>query len=389
MYSKSLVSIVKGKDPIEITKKSVDLIGGINKFIRKKDSILIKPNLVVPLPTETGVTTNPLVIKAIIELCKENGNEKIVVGDSPFFPFSARNCFKATRLIEIIEELNVEMAYFDEEKYTPVDNPNAKIFKKINLPESIIKCDSIISIPRLKCHSQTLVSLSIKNQIGVLSPEDKKLFHRDDLHQKIIDCNLGLQKKLKLAVMDATFGLEGQGPTFGNPVKMELVLASNDFLALDRVSCEVMDHDVNSIPHLLLASRNNLGKINSEEIKIIGEKFEDVRMKLKKASQDIIGVFPNVHVHVGAACKIGCHAWARVAIDSLIKKGELDKCGDISFIMGMKASITNELIGKVFVIGDCASEFQEKGTFIAGCPPFMTYKVIPEQVMKSKDDEKK
>ncbi len=389
MNSNSLVSIVNGKDTIQITKKSIELIGGIKKFIRKKDSVLIKPNLVVPLPTETGVTTNPLVIKAVIELCKENGNQKIVVGDSPFFPFSARNCFNSTGLTEILEELNVEIACFDEEQYTPVDNPKGKIFKILNLPESIINCNSIISIPRLKCHSQTFISFSIKNQIGILSPEDKKLFHREDLHQKIIDCNLGLEKKLKLAVMDASYGLEGQGPTFGNPVKMDLVLASNDFLALDRISCEIIDHDIYTIPHLLLASKYYFGKINLDEITIVGDNIDRVRRSFKKASQDLIGIYPNIYVHVGAACKIGCFAWARVAIDSLKKKGILDKYGEISFIIGKSASIPDELRGNIFVIGDCASEFQEKGTYIPGCPPFMTYKIIPEQIIKQNGDEEK
>ncbi len=382
MKSKSLVSIVKGQDPIIITQKAINLLRGINKFIKKSDKVVIKPNLVVPLPNETGVTTSPLVVKAIIELLKKNGNEKITVGDSPFFPFNARDCFERTRMREIIEDNNVDIAYFDEEEYISLDNPQGKLLKKINLPKSIVDCDAIISVAKMKCHSQTLVSLSIKNQIGILSPNDKQIFHRDDLHQKIIDFFIALRSKLKLAVMDAIIALEGQGPTYGNPVDLNLVLASQDFLALDSVCCEIMDIEMNSIAHLRLAVQEDLGKYNSNNIEIHGEKIDEVKHPFVKASQELIGVYPNVHVYVGGACKIGCFAWGRVAIDSLVKKEELDKYGDISIIMGVDPSVPEKLIGTVFVIGDCAKKYQDKGIFIPGCPPFMTYKEVRDNLMK-------
>ncbi|MHA1299993.1 MAG: DUF362 domain-containing protein, partial [Candidatus Helarchaeota archaeon] len=318
----------------------------------------------------------------IIELLKENGNKDIFVGDSPFFPFSAKNCFKITKMQKIIEDTGVNAVYFDEEEYIPVKNPQGKILNQINLPKSIVNCDAIISVPKLKCHSQTFVSLSIKNQIGVFSPEDKKIFHRDDLHQKIVDINLALKNKLKLAVMDGIYALEGQGPTYGDPVKLNLVLVSSDFLALDVVACNVMEHDANSIAHLRLASQENIGEFDLKNIKVLGEKIENVQYPFVKASQDLIGVYPNVHCHVGGTCRIGCFAWGRVAIDSLVKKGELDKCGEISIIMGKNPPIPDKLKGTVFVIGDCANSHKAKGTFIPGCPPFMTYKIIRENLMK-------
>ncbi|NVM03383.1 MAG: DUF362 domain-containing protein [Candidatus Helarchaeota archaeon] len=382
MKSKSLVSIVKGEDPIISTKKAINLLGGINKIIKKDDKILIKPNLVVPLPNETGVTTSPLVVKAIIELLKQNGNEKITVGDSPFFPFKAKDCFERTGMKEIIKDMDTEIAYFDEEEYISVENSQGKLLKEINLPKSIVNCDAIISVPKMKCHSQTKVSLSLKNQIGVLSPKDKQIFHRDDLHQKIIDCFVALRNKLKLSVMDALVSLEGQGPTYGNPVKLDLVLASQDFLALDSVSCEIMDHKLMEVAYLRLAAQEKLGEFDIGNIEILGEKIQDIKHPFIKASQELIGVYPNVHVYVGGACKIGCFAWGRVAIDSLVKKGELDKYGDISIIMGIDPHIPEKLIGTVFVIGDCAKKYQDKGIFIPGCPPFMTYKEVRENLMK-------
>ncbi|MHA1377423.1 MAG: DUF362 domain-containing protein [Candidatus Helarchaeota archaeon] len=382
MSEKIKVSIVKGTDSIVIAKKAINLLGGINRFIKKDDKVLIKPNLVVPLTSKTGVTTSPEVVKAIIELLKENGNQNITVGEAPFFPFSAKNSFKISKMQEIIEETGVNMAFFDEEEYSTVDNPQGKIFSKIHLPKSILECDAIISVPKLKCHSQTFVSLSLKNQIGIFSPEDKKIFHRDDLHQKIIDINLALKNKLKLAVMDGIYALEGQGPTYGDPVNLNIILASNDFLALDVVACEIMEHDAHSIAHLRLASQENIGESDLKNIKILGEKIENVQHPFVKASQDLIGVYPNVHCYVGGVCRIGCFAWARVAIDSLVKKGELEKCGEISIIMGKNPPIPEKLKGTVFVIGDCAKSYRNEGTFILGCPPFMTYKIVRDNLLK-------
>ena len=93
------VSIAKEKIPEECVRKSINLLGGIKKFVQSGEKVLLKPNLVVPLKTETGVTTNPAVIRTLIDLCYESKAEKVYVGDSPFFPFNQKSTFSLSVML--------------------------------------------------------------------------------------------------------------------------------------------------------------------------------------------------------------------------------------------------------------------------------------------------
>ncbi len=366
----SQVSIVKEKDPLQCVRKVIDFMGGIKQFIHPDEKILLKPNLVVPLKTETGVTTNPLVIQALIELCYKAGAEKVFVGDSPFFPFQARKCFEVTGMKDIVLNAGGEPLYLDEVKFTELKSESAVILKKARFPSIIREIDCLISVPRLKTHNQTIVSLALKNQHGLVPPEDKMLYHKDDIHQKLIDINHLLRHKLRFALIDGTYALEGQGPTLGKPLKLDLCLASNDLVALDSIATTLMGFSPHDITHLRLAALQGLGEIHLENIKVIGTPLNSVSRQFLKPSTEIIGIASNVHVYAGGACRPGCFAWARVGLDGLLKRGEIEKYGDISIIIGKNPPVPPQLQGHVFIVGDCAAEYKDRGMFFPGCPPF-------------------
>ncbi|MDD1777766.1 MAG: DUF362 domain-containing protein [Candidatus Helarchaeota archaeon] len=366
----SIVSIVQDNDPRQCVAKAIDLLGGIQNFVHADESILVKPNLVVPLKTETGVVTNPAVIQSLVERCYHAGAKKVYVGDSPFFPFKARYCFKATGMKDAVIEAGGEVLYFDEGPYTELSAKEAVILPKIRIPQKIETIDGIITVPRLKTHNQTVVSLSLKNQHGLVPPEDKMLYHKDDLHQKLIDINHIIKPKLRLALIDGTFALEGQGPTFGKPLALNLCLASRDFVAVDSVATTLMGFSPRDITHLRLAALQGLGEIDLSKIQMVGTPLKNVSRQFLCPSAEIIGIAPNVHVYAGGACRPGCFAWARVALDSLLKRDEIDKYGDLTFIIGKNPTVPPNLTGQVFVVGDCAAEYKDKGKFFPGCPPF-------------------
>ena len=371
----SIVSIVQNNDPRQCAKKAIDLLGGIQNFVHSDESILLKPNLVVPLKTETGVVTNPAVIQALVESCYRAGAKKVYVGDSPFFPFKARNCFEATGMKDAVIQAGGEVLYFDEEPYAELASKEAVILPKIRVPRKLEKIDGIITVPRLKTHNQTIVSLSLKNQHGLVSPEDKMLYHKDDLHQKLIDINHIIKPKLRLALIDGTFALEGQGPTLGKPLALNLCLASRDFVAVDSVATTLMGFSPYDITHIRLAALQGLGEIDISKIKIVGTPLKKVSRQFLTPSTEIIGIAPNVHVYAGGACRPGCFAWARVALDGLLKRNEIDKYGDLTFIIGKNPTVPPTLKGRVFIVGDCAAEYKDKGLFFPGCPPFQIWEL--------------
>jgi len=377
-----VVSIVQDNEPFQCVKKSLDLLGGINTFVHAGESVLLKPNLVVPLKTETGVVTNPAVIRVLIDLCYSVNVEKVYVGDSPFFPFKARQCFEVTGMKDAVLEAGGEVLYFDEEPYTEITSKDAVILPKIRIPRKILDIDGFITVPRLKTHNQTFVSLALKNQHGLVPPEDKMLYHKDDLHQKLIDINHAIKHKLRLALIDGTYALEGQGPTLGTPLTLDLCLASRDLVAVDSVATTLMGFSPADIAHIRLAALQGLGEMDITKIEIVGTPLESVSKQFLKPSTEIIGIAPNVHVCAGGACSPGCWAWARVALDGLLKRGEIDKYGDLTFIIGKNPSVPRKLKGQVFVVGDCAAEYKDKGMFFAGCPPFAIWEL--RKILKEK-----
>lgn len=378
----STIAIVEEQDPAKCVQKTMDLLGGINQFVQSGEKILLKPNLVVPLKTETGVTTNPKVIASLIGLCYSAGVEKVYVGDSPFFPFKARKSFEVSGMKDAVLAADGELIYFDEEPYVELKSNDARIVPKIRVPKKFLQMDGMITVPRLKTHNQTIVSLSLKNQHGLVPPEDKKLYHKDDLHQKLIDINHIIKDKLRFGFIDGTYALEGQGPTMGKPLTLNICLAGSDLVALDSVATKLMGIKPSDVTHIRLAAIQGFGQIDLAKIKIVGVPIESVSREFIKPSSEIIGLARNIHVFAGGACRPGCFAWTRVGLDRLIKRNELQKYGELTFIIGKNPTIPDELKGHIFVIGECAAEHKDKGMFFEGCPAFDIWRL--REILKEK-----
>jgi uncharacterized protein (DUF362 family) len=358
----------------EAVRKSIELVGGIEKYVKKGDRVFIKPNAVVPLPSSTGVVTSPDVIKALVKIAFDAGAERVIVGDSPFLPYKSREVLTKIGIVEAARGAGAEISYLDEEPYKEVEAPNAKIMKRVLLPRSFLDCNVFITAPKMKTHNQTFVSLSIKNQHGLLRAEDKRLMHRDDIHQKIVDIT-GVAKPA-LIVVDGTTALEGQGPTYGSPVEMNLILAGTNVVSTDAVGCSLMGFEPESVTSVRLAQIQGLGTLDLNQIAIKGENMNSVRANFRKPSTEVVGMFPHVNVYVGGPCQSGCYAWTRVGLDGMKKHGVLDRINeDINVIMGVSPTIPEKLQGTTFIIGDCAEKHKDKGIFIPGCPPFDTWKM--------------
>ncbi|MEM2144544.1 MAG: DUF362 domain-containing protein [Candidatus Jordarchaeaceae archaeon] len=363
-----VVSIVKSDTASEAVRKAVDIIGGIQKIVKKGDKVFIKPNLVVPLTKEAGATTDPEVVRAIIQLVKQAGASQIKVGDAPFFFYKARRAFEVTGVQKVVEEEGVEAVYLDEGEYLEVKTPKAKLMSTVKLPKDLLDCNKFITVPKLKTHIMCRVSLAIKNQIGLLSPEEKQIYHRTDIHQKVVDVTLAT--KPALAIIDGLTAFEGQGPTYGDAVNMKVVLAGTDLVSVDSVASSIMGFEPSEIPHIRLAALSGLGEMDLKKIEIRGLSISDVQRNFKRPSADIMGIYPNVEVHVGCACYEGCLAWTRVELDRLRKHGLIEKVGKINIIIGKDTKVAEKLEGRTYIVGDCAEEHKSKGIFVSGCPAF-------------------
>jgi len=272
----SVVSIQKANEYKKITvskaiKKAIDDLGGINKFVKRGNSVLLKPNLLSAKSPETAATTHPSVVEAVGELVKDCG-AKVFIGDSPAIG-NWGNIIQTTGMTKIAQRLGAKLIHFD----TPVQAQKNKIhrFKFLEITKEALKADVMINLPKLKTHTQMYLTLGVKNLFGCVVGKKKAQRHMEagkdsrQFARMLVEIYGSISPAL--TIMDGIVGMEGNGPGSGPPKSIGLILASTDAVALDRIVCEILGAKKEKL--LTLAAAKELGYGNTElkYIQTIGE----------------------------------------------------------------------------------------------------------------------
>jgi uncharacterized protein (DUF362 family) len=272
----SKVALVKGERGKEPVFKALDLID-FKTALEGYDKVLIKVNFIVEKTWETGATTDPIVVEAIIEKLKEMP-VKIIVVESDATMTNADKAFEKTGMKEMCERNGVEhlnLRYVEDK--VKINVPKEEVLGTITVPR-IVKDSAIISAAKLKTHMSTSVTLGMKNMFGLLPDKFKAKYHARGIGKVIVDINSVI--KPVLTVIDGFVGMEGRGPVDGTPVQMNLIIASKDVVAADSTGCRVMGIDPHSVAHIRRAQDKGLGNI--DEVEVLGEKIEDVAKVFKR-----------------------------------------------------------------------------------------------------------
>jgi len=270
-------------------ESSLAPLGGLESIIKEGDRVLIKLNLLSSRPPEAAVTTHPAVVRAVVQMGQEIG-ATVIVGDSPGGGSSAssyKSLLQKTGIQEVVDETGCECVRFDEATID-VSSNKAKIFKKLTLAKVITEADVVIGLPKLKTHSLTYYTGAVKLLYGYIPGMSKPEYH---LHTAR-DVNLfaGLLLDLHemytptINIMDAIVGMEGAGPSNGNPRKIGLILASKSCTAIDYVAVTIAGFDPMMVPTVKIANERGIGPNSLTEITIFGEKLEPLIMKDFKKS---------------------------------------------------------------------------------------------------------
>jgi uncharacterized protein (DUF362 family)/Pyruvate/2-oxoacid:ferredoxin oxidoreductase delta subunit len=275
----SKVSIVKCKDynskkVIDSVFRAVGLLGGIETFAKQGDNVLIKPNLLSARVPEEAVTTHPELVRAAIRLVKGVGATPLV-GDSPgtFFTIKDVNhVYEKTGIKRIAEEEGVELVRFDK----------SRIINDYPIAEVALNVSSIISLPKLKTHALTVMTGAIKNTFGLVPGHFKVECHRNKPKPKnFVKVILDVFQitKPRLSIMDGVLAMEGDGPGAGNPKEVGLILASPDAVSLDAVISKLVG--LPSFKDLIIneARQRGAGEADINNIEILGEAIEDIKIK--------------------------------------------------------------------------------------------------------------
>jgi len=158
---------------------------------------------------------------------------------------------------------------FKKDKQIPIDIPYGKVLRRVLVAETVKKVNYIINLPILKVHSQTTVTIGMKNLKGCIADKEKSRFHRLNLHQCIADLNTVLIPDL--TIVDATL-CSFNWELGGMPVRLNTILAGRNTLATDIVAASMLGYRGDEVAHLRLAAQAHLGPTNIEEIDIISSK---------------------------------------------------------------------------------------------------------------------
>ncbi len=267
MTKKSVVSSVKvgpGKDPqlvFNAVRRAMELAHW-QKYVRGKN-IVLKVNVVWD-KLYPSCTTTPMVMEGVIKVLRQkipNVKITIVDTDTPGI-MHAHNSFENLGINKMVQKYGIKTINLTNTQFRRV-NLKGEILKDFKVSKVLLNADTIITMPVMKTHSLSTVSLSLKNQWGCIHD----LRHNLHLHlaKAIGDVNKFYKKKVSFVVMDALFGMEGKGPKNGRPVKVGFIFASHDRVALDTLATTSMSFDPKKVEHIMHCEKLGIGttKYNS------------------------------------------------------------------------------------------------------------------------------
>ena len=259
-------------------KRLLDALGGVSHFVTPGENVLIKPNLLAGEEPHKAVTTHPTVVAAMVRLVKESGGIPLI-GDSPCIArFEA--VAVSTGMADIAARYNARLV--DLATGTHISVTGGAILKRVTVAREALDADGIISISKLKTHNFTLFTGAVKNIFGVVPGLIKADYHLqmpqvEDFSKMLLDVYRAVPARLH--VMDAIWGMEGdKGPRSGNPRRVGLLIAGTDGVAVDAVATAIVGIEPDSVPTTRIGHAEHRGVGKIEEIRIVGDPFEEVRV---------------------------------------------------------------------------------------------------------------
>ncbi len=266
----SKVAVVKGERGVEPVYRALNLIP-YKEALEQWDTVLVKVNLITSHTYETGITTDPIVVKAIIKMVKDLGKRVIVVETEGGITSPDKAIIK-TGMMDVIEEAGAEylnMGHLKEKVELTVKNPKAiKSFKVAKIATE----SAIISNATMKTLHHTTITMGLKNMFGMLTKKRKFLYHIKDMNKVIYDICKTLPPTM--TVIDGFYGKEGRGPWHGKAVKMNTIIASTDPVAADATAARIIGINPETIKHVMWLHESGIGEVN--EIDIVGDGIEAV-----------------------------------------------------------------------------------------------------------------
>lgn len=272
-------------------RQAIDFCLGPDWTAQVRRPVLVKPNVLSPRLPEKGVCTHPAVLKAVIKALLGSGIEAsaIAVGDSSggsgAKPTATDRALEVSGLAAAARDLGARLASFDHEEAVAVPNPRGHGFRDVTLARPAVEAARdgwLVSVPKFKTHALTTLTAAVKNLFGAVPGAAKRETHRanpsiESFSNALLDIVAVL--KSKLHVVDAVMAMEGEGPSGGPMVKLGLVVAGTDPVAVDAVLAAIAGVAPGRIPTTRLGGERGLGEADLTRIEVVGVPIAEARAK--------------------------------------------------------------------------------------------------------------
>jgi len=258
------LAIAQGGDPGDMARRAVQALGGMGRFVKAGNTVVIKPNASFPDGIAAGTATNPGIVAAVVTMCKEAGARRVVVMDHCLRGVASQT-MQANGISQAAKAAGAEvLAYGASDTAGGVSTTVPGGTKTVSVYPEALNADVLITVPKAKHHGSAELSLGMKNLIGLTTNMSR--VHDGDLNKGIAD--LAAIFKPELSVVDATVVLTTNGP--GGPgatMSPNMVIASPDFVAADALACTLFGKTAADVGYVSQAAAMGLGQADYRLLK--------------------------------------------------------------------------------------------------------------------------
>ena len=368
--SRPSVFCASGNGPYINTRTA---LANIDLSPAKNKRVLLKPNIGRNAKPQTGIITDPQVVAAAVDAFKDAG-ATVAVGESPISGVNMTEAFETSRIKSVAESRNCPLLDMDVHQFVPVDVTDGVAIKSLKLCREITEYDIIVSIPVMKTHMHTGVTLSVKNMKGCLWRRSKVDLHMlpqlPEHQEKPLDiaiADMASVLRPHLSIIDGTIGMQGLGPSAGKPKPLGVVLAGADAFAADSIACELMGISACDVPHLRIGAQRGYGVIDLDKIEVFPENWKDLINPFAPPPLKLSVEFPGFTILDVQSCS-ACQSTLLMFLQRHGKQLRKNVPDDKNIIIAIGKG-HEELPTSTLCIGNCTAKHKDCGIFVPGCPP--------------------
>lgn len=256
---------VKNGEPDVLFDAGIEALGGMRRFVRPNQTVVVKPNAAWDVEPERAANTNPLLVKRIIEQCLAAGAKKVYCFDNTCDNW--RRSYASSGIERAVKAAGGTMVPGNAEHYFQSVRVGGRRLAQAAEHELILESDCFINVPVLKVHGSATITASMKNLMGIIW--DRRFWHRNDLHQCIAD--FAGYRRPDLNVVDAYRAMKSNGPrgvSRLDVVEMRTQLISTDMVSADAAAARLLGIEPDQVGHIRLAAEQGAGRMDLENLSI-------------------------------------------------------------------------------------------------------------------------